>query len=176
MMNKIIVTGIVASGKTTFSKEISEILKIPYFELDQIVHVGDVEGRPKRTKEEQMHLIRQINDENQSWIFEGVYRESYHEIFNLAHSIIYMDMPLGIRKRRIITRFIKQRLGIEKCHYRSDFRMLKFMLKWTRDYEVNRADFELFLNRIDKNVIWLRTPKEARGFLENEKSMDSIFE
>lgn len=53
----------------------------------------------------------------------------------MAEIIIFLDTPLHIRRLRIITRFIKQRLGIEKCNYYPTFEMLKKMFKWTNDFE-----------------------------------------
>lgn len=59
-MRKILIIGIVASGKTTFAKKLSDILNIPYYELDDIVHNKEIKGRPKRTVEEQKKHIRNI--------------------------------------------------------------------------------------------------------------------
>jgi len=44
-------------------------------------------------------------------------------------------------------------LGIEKCHYTPDIKMLKMMYKWTRDFEENRADFESRLQPYKEKVI-----------------------
>jgi adenylate kinase family enzyme len=37
-LSKIYIVGIVASGKTTFAKQLSKITGIPWYELDNIVH------------------------------------------------------------------------------------------------------------------------------------------
>jgi len=49
-MPKIYVVGAVGSGKTTFSKKLSNELDIPYFELDNICWNSD--GTGKRTARE----------------------------------------------------------------------------------------------------------------------------
>lgn len=164
-MKKILIVGIVGSGKTTFSHELSSILRYPIFELDQVAHNSNVEGRPKRSPEEQMKMIHDIDVENSNWIFEGVFRESHRDIYNMADAIIYLNLPLWIRKKRIILRFIKQQLGIESCHYKSDIRMLKFMFKWTKDFEDKREAYEDFLRGFSNKVVELKNPREVRRFV-----------
>lgn len=147
-MKKVLIIGDVASGKTTLAKRLSNIVNFPWYELDSIVYHKSEEGRYTRTAVEQIQVIMDI-DKNGTWIFEGTDRESYRCLFELADTIIFLDTPFRKRKRRILTRFFKQYLGIEKCHYRPDITMLKMMYKWARDFEKNRADFEarLFLYR-----------------------------
>lgn len=116
-MNKIFIVGIVASGKTTLAKELSHELNIPWYELDAIVHNQTVEGRVKVTPDEQWQVIMDI-DQHGKWIFEGTDRKSYQYLYDMADRIIFLDPPVWKRKVRIVLRFIKQKLGVEKCHYK----------------------------------------------------------
>ncbi len=59
---------------------------------------------------------------------------------------MFLDPPLWKRKMRILTRFAKQQLGLEPCHYRSDLRMLRGMFRWTREFERGRPRFEEMLS------------------------------
>jgi adenylate kinase family enzyme len=67
----------------------------------------------------------------------------------------FLDTPLWKHRFRILTRFLKQKLGIEKCHYVPDFLMLKMMYKWTQDFEQNRNSFEVKLKIYNEKVIRL---------------------
>lgn len=144
-MSRIFIVGIVASGKTTLAKRLSKETNVPCFELDSIVHVKTESGRYKRTPEEQVKEIKRI-DSLGDWIMEGTPRQSYHCLFEMADKIIFLDPPLWLRKYRILTRFVKQQLHIESCHYKSDLHMLKMMYKWTSDFEDNRQQFVEMLN------------------------------
>lgn len=144
-MNKIFIIGIVASGKTTLAKRLSKQKEISWYELDSIVYYQTNNGRKKRTPEEQIEVIKEIDCQGQ-WIFEGTDRESYQCLYNMADTIIFLDPPLWKRKIRIVTRHIKQQLGIEKSNYKPDLNMLKMMFKWTNDFERNR---ENFLDKMD---------------------------
>ncbi|NOU86218.1 AAA family ATPase [Paenibacillus sp. LMG 31460] len=153
-MKKILITGIVASGKTTLAKRLSKKINVPWYELDSIVHHQTSTGRYKRTAEEQIDVLMEI-DKNGTWIFEGTDRESYQCLYQIADTIIFLDTPLWKRRIRILTRFLKQKLGIEKCHYKPDFLMLKMMYKWTRDFEQNRSSFETKLKLYNDKLIRL---------------------
>lgn len=156
-MRKILIVGIVASGKTTIARELSAHTGIPWFELDSIVHKHTDNGRKKQSADEQVKEIREINALGH-WIFEGVYRASYHCLLDAADQIIFLDTPLWKRRYRIIARFIRQQLKIEPCHYKSDLHMLKMMFKWTKDFEQNRENFTQMLNKYsDKLVIIKKT-------------------
>ena len=163
-MKKILIIGIVASGKTTLAKRLSKELNIDWYELDCIVHYQTNEGRVKRTPEEQQEVILDVDNEGQ-WIFEGTHRSSYRFLFELADTILFLDPPLWKRKIRIFTRFLKQNLGIEKCHYRSDINMLRMMYKWTKDFEDNRLAYMLQLG-IFKNKLIILSDNQKLNFLK----------
>lgn len=157
-MSKIYIVGIVASGKTTLAKKLSKEMKIPHYELDCIVHVKTENGGYKRTPEEQVQEIKRI-DELGDWIIEGTLRSSCHCLLEMADKIIFLDTPLWLRKCRILTRFIKQQLHIEPCHYKSDFNMLKLMYKWTDDFENNRKQFEEILGKYKYKLTTIASSK-----------------
>lgn len=155
-MSKIYIVGIVASGKTTLAKKLSNKMHIPYYELDCIVYVKTENGRYKRSPEEQVEEIKRI-DSLGDWIIEGTYRQSCHCLLDMSDKIIFLDPPLLLRKSRIFTRFIKQQLHIESCHYKSNLHMLKMMYKWTNDFEKNRSQFEVMIGKYSSKLAVITT-------------------
>ena len=141
---KILIIGIVASGKTTLAKTLSRESGICHYEIDSIVH-DDLNNR-KRSIDEQLEIINHIN-KNKDWIIEGTFRKNLDVLLELADKIIFIDIDIKIRKRRIISRYIKQKLRIEKCNYKPSLEMVKDMFKWTNDFE---NDKEVFFKRITK--------------------------
>lgn len=164
---KIYIFGIVASGKTTLAKSISQEYKIPCYEGDCIAWAVSEGRRYKRSDIEQKQEIDRINNQGE-WIIEGTYRESQRCIFDMADKIIFLDTPLWIRKIRIVTRFIKQKLGIEKCHYKSDMKMLKLMFKWTKEFERDRNRYETILNSYQDKLVIIKSSKELKTKWEGE--------
>ena len=69
---KILIVGIVASGKTTLARKLSKLLDIKHYEIDSVVHddINDV----KRSEAEQKKIFNKINKED-NWIIEGTLRK-----------------------------------------------------------------------------------------------------
>lgn len=158
---KILIIGIVASGKSTLAKRLSRENKIEYYEIDSIVH--DDYNKRKRSNEEQIKIIKKI-DENDNWIIEGTLRKNLDILLEMASLIVYIDIPVSVRKRRILWRFIKQKLGLEKCNYKPTLEMLKMMYFWTNEFEDNRLDFENRINKYSKKLIRLDTVKKVNSY------------
>lgn len=150
---RIYIVGIVASGKTTLSKLLSEHLNLPFYELDTIVHPVVQGYRVKRKPEEQQTFIRKLEGD---WIIEGTYRKSCHLLLDLADCIVFLDPPLKVRKKRILIRFIKQQLKLETCHYQSNIKMLRMMYKWTKAFEQSRCEFEKMMTDYADKVIEIK--------------------
>ncbi len=154
---KVYIIGIVASGKTTLARRLSKEWNVPHYELDCVVHVGAGREQYKRTPEQQVQEILRIDREG-DWIIEGTYRESCRCVLDLADRIIFLDPPLWLRRIRIFTRYVKQRLGIEACHYRSNLWMLRKMYAWTHAFEKDRSGFEAMLAGYGDKVVKIRNP------------------
>lgn len=162
---KILIIGIVASGKTTLAKQLAKKLKIKHYEIDNIVH--DDLNNVKRTEQEQKEIINKIN-EQEDWIIEGTLRKNLDFLLDIAEKIIYIDIPLRKRKIRILTRFIKQKLGIEKCGYKPTINMLKQMYTWTDNYEKEREKREETINKHKIKLIKIRNSKEWKECINYE--------
>lgn len=153
---KILIVGIVASGKTTLARKLSKLLDIKHYEIDSVVH--DDVNNVKRSETEQKKIFKKIDKEN-SWIIEGTLRKHLFYLCDIADKIIYLDIPVKVRKKRIFIRFVKQLLGIEKCNYKVDFEMLKLMYKWTDDFEKNKCEFENKLFKYKDRIIVVKDDK-----------------
>jgi len=159
---KILIIGIVASGKTTLATKLSKELNIKSYEIDSIVH-DDVK-KEKRSINRQINIINNI-DKEKDWIIEGTLRKHLYFLLEKADKIIYIDIPLKERKKRIIKRYIKQKLGIEKSNYKPTLKMLFNMYKWTNNYEKNKYNFEQKLINYKSKVIILNDTKDLENYV-----------
>jgi len=156
---KLLILGIVASGKTTLARRLSLRYNIPYYEGDCIAWGFPGDERYKRSDAEQRNIIFDI-DRKGEWIIEGTFRESQKCLFDKAENIIFLDTPLQTRKCRIIMRFIKQKLGVEKCNYKPTFEMFRLMFKWTDDFEKNKNKYDDMLLLYKNKLIRVKSEKE----------------
>ncbi|WP_419881851.1 AAA family ATPase [Peribacillus sp. B-H-3] len=139
---KIHIIGSVGSGKTTLAKELSLLLNIPYYELDNVVWKRHKTGDIRRTEEERDKYLTSIINSD-SWIIEGVHNEDWvSPSFHHAQLIIFLDTKNSTRIYRIIKRFMFQILRIEKSNYTPTIKIFFKMFKWNRYFEqVGKPDF-----------------------------------
>ncbi|KAB7671306.1 DNA topology modulation protein FlaR [Bacillus sp. B1-b2] len=156
---KIHIIGSVGSGKTTLAKTLSKTLNIPFYELDNVVWVRGDNGDVKRTEIEREAYLQTLV-KTESWIIEGVHQEDWVAIsFQYADIIIFLDPNYMIRIFRIIKRYGKQKLGIEKANYTPTFHIFKNMFIWNKYFEevAKPHFFNKYSHLKDKTVILTNT-------------------
>ncbi|MGM9881902.1 MAG: hypothetical protein ACI31S_03550 [Bacilli bacterium] len=158
---KVLIIGIVASGKSTLANRLGRENNIDVYEIDSIVH--DDINNVKRSFKEQTNIIMNINKKN-NWIIEGTLRKNLYFLLDVADKIIYIDIPIRIRKRRIITRYIKQKLKMENSNYKPTLDMIKKMNIWTYEFEKDKGVFEKNLNKYKKKLIILDSVKKVNNY------------
>lgn len=167
---KAYIVGSVASGKSTFARKMSKVLNIPCTQLDGLVHVKDVSsgewGNYRRTDEEISDLFHEVLRQPH-WIIEDAGRKLFSEGMVEADIIIHLKPNVFTRKRRIITRYIKQKMGFEESIYTPSFHMLKFMFKALMKYETGEDDLETRLNQYADKTLILKTKNEINSYFSN---------
>lgn len=99
-MNKIIVIGCPGSGKSCFSKRLSNILKIPVYHLDNIWWKPDGSHIPRDEFDDDLHQIFAAD----KWILDGDYSRTYQMRMAACDTIAFLDYSkeqcmAGIRQR-----------------------------------------------------------------------------
>ena len=164
---KLYITGSVGSGKSTLAEQISKITNIPCTHLDEIVHIPDkseVWGNIKRTDDEIGRIFYSVINQK-DYIIEDAGRECFKDGMKNADKIIVLDLPLWIRKSRIIKRWIKQNFGLEKCIYKPNIKMLKSMFRWLKKYESGEDGVKSRIKQFEYKVIYLTNQNEINSFL-----------
>lgn len=170
---KIYITGSVSSGKSTLAKNMSEILKIPYQSLDEIVYITDKSspwGDRKRQIEERDNLFYSVIHKPE-WIIEDAGRPCFEDGLKRADTIVFLEISEKVRNYRIIKRWIKQRIGVEKCIYNPRYEMLKCMLQWSKDYDSGKDKLKDRISLYQEKVIILRSNKDINAFLNRCRNL-----
>lgn len=160
---KIYIVGSVASGKTTYGKRLSEILKVSCTHLDGLVHQKDPSNRKwgniRRSDAEIQRLFLQVMQE-EAWLVEDAGRPIFEYALAEADYILWLDPPTPVRAYRILKRYIKQKLKIEVCLYTPNLRMLRFMFKWMLSYSLNRDGLRERVLAYEEKVIRIKNRHE----------------
>jgi len=160
-------TPAVSSGKTTLARKLSEKLNIQYQSLDEVVHIPDKTnpwGNRKREVEERDKIFYSIIQQSM-WIIEDTGRPCFAEGLKVAELIVLLEVPKRIRNYRIIKRWVKQRLGFEKCLYNPNFIILKCMFHWSKDYELGIDNLKERISPYQEKVIVLKNNREIKNFI-----------
>jgi len=166
---KIHIIGCSGCGKTYLAKKLSEKYGIPHFDLDDIFwdNSSSCYG-VKRPIEERTALLSDILT-NDRWIIEGVYYSWCGEIFEKADIIYFLDTPKYVYKWRIVKRFIKRKLGIEKGDKES-LKSVISLLKWTDKFQkVNRKEIENILTGYENKTVWVSSKSEVTEIINRCK-------
>lgn len=168
MINKIYIIGPVGSGKSTLAKRLAEEYNFIYCELDSVVHEHDLSspsGNRKRTEEERDSLVNAVIY-NDKWIVEDTGRICFEYLMREADSVIQLEPPVFVRKRRILLRWIKQRLKLEKCGYNPNLTMLKLMSKWTKEYENGTDGVKERLAKYKDKIYLIKTKRDIAEYIK----------
>jgi adenylate kinase family enzyme len=164
---KIYIVGAVSSGKTTLARKLSQKLNIQYQSLDEVVHIPDKSnpwGNRKRQLEERDSIFYSIIQQS-IWIIEDTGRPCFIEGLKVSDTIVLLEVPTRIRNYRIIKRWLKQRLGIEKCIYNPSINMLKCMLQWSKDYDLGIDKLKERISPYQEKVIVIKNDREINNFI-----------
>lgn len=164
---KIYITGSVGSGKTTLARRISQKTGVPCFHLDEIVYEEcpeDSWGNKKRPPEERDALFAAALAQPH-FIMEDAGRKCFLSAPEQADRVILLDISPVLRRYRIISRWLRQKLGLEKCIYRPHLAMLRSMLRWAKNYETGKDSTKALAQSFPDKLIILHTAKEIRNFL-----------
>lgn len=157
---KIHIIGCSGSGKTYLAKALSKKYNIPHFDLDDIQWDNESNGYGKKMPDEKRNCLLQQILANNSWIIEGVYYAWVLESFEKADIIYVLDIPKYIYKYRIIIRFLKRKLGIEKGK-KETLKSLYNLLKWTDSFQNrNLKEIKEIFQKYENKVIWLSSVRE----------------
>ncbi len=131
---KIYIIGGSGSGKTYLADKLSEEHHIEHYDLDDLQWDNKAESYGvKRNPEERQVMLQEIL-EKEEWIIEGVYYKWCKQCFADADQIYLLEVPRRTYRYRIIRRFLRRKLGLEKGK-KETLKSLISLLKWSDSYQ-----------------------------------------
>ena len=164
-MKKIIVIGCPGSGKSYFSKILSEKLNIKKYHLDVLYWKENWTPTPR---EEFIEIIKNILKED-SFIIDGNYSSSLEIRFEKADTIFFLDMPTELCLASEKQRRGKKREDLPA--YLEEVGEDKEFIELIKSFSSNgRLKILSLIEKYStKNIIIFKTRKEVDNYLENIK-------
>jgi len=163
---KIVIIGNSGSGKTWLARKLAT-------DTTEIIHLDDLFWMPggfdrKRSKEEVNQLIGQSKSHDE-WISEGVFGELAEQYFDVAQSLIWLDVPWELCRSRLEQRgsVSKKHLGREQSE-----KGLRKLLDWASHY-YDRTDMRSqsghrsLFDSFEGNKAHLKSAHETNLYVES---------
>ena len=150
---KIHIIGGPGSRKTFLAEKLSRKLGIPHYDLDDLYwdNASNSYGI-KRDPQKRDALLEQILQKD-DWIIEGVYYAWCGQCFEDADKIYLLNVPRRKYRYRIIRRFIRRKLGLEKGK-KETLKSLLALLKWADQYQrKNLMEMKKILGKYPNKVV-----------------------
>jgi adenylate kinase family enzyme len=96
------IMGAPGSGKSTLVRWLGAQTDLPVFHLDHIHHLAGWQPRPLAEK----IAMAQAVEAQETWIFEGGLSSTYRNRAQRADTLIWLDLPIGLRFGRVNKRLI----------------------------------------------------------------------
>ena len=97
---RINIIGTAGSGKSTFSKQIAEKLKIPYIELEALAWKSNW----TEVTDEELFSKLERHLSSDDWVLDGNYPQTLHIKWKKCQMVVYLDMPFHIIFYRLLRR------------------------------------------------------------------------
>jgi adenylate kinase family enzyme len=155
------------NGKTTFGRELAELLRVPFVELDALVHgPGWVE-----TPDEELRAQVEPIVASDGWVIDGAYRGKLGDlVMRSADVIVWLDLPVRIWLPRLLRRTLRRIRGRERLWNGNQESLATAF--WGRESLVAFALRSHFRRRREYpgalaawHVARLRTPEQVERFL-----------
>ena len=163
---KIHIIGCSGTGKSYLAKRLSEKYNIPHFDLDDIFWDNSSDRYGVKMPDEKRNLMLEDILRKNDWIIEGVFYDWLDGSFCDADVIILLDIPRSVYRFRIIRRFVKRKLGMERAK-KETLSSLVALLKWTDKFQDKNLPriYEKLGKYPDKTII-LHSRREVNDYIK----------
>lgn len=163
-MQKVIVIGCPGSGKSTFSRALSQITGLPLTHLDMLYWNAD-----KTTVERSVFLERLSTVlQKDAWIIDGNYSSTMELRMQECDTVFFLDYPADICLQGVKDRQGKPRSDMPWVETEEDTEFLEYIQNF---YKENRPQvLELLQKYSHKTIYVFQNRTEANIFLSKAKN------
>lgn len=165
-MKRLLVIGSGGSGKSTFAKQLGDLLNIEVKHLDKLYWRP---GWQETAKDEWLEKVKELTSA-ESWIMDGNYSGTLEVRARQSDTIVFLDLPRllclwRITKRRLLYGGRSRPDMAEGCPEQLSWGFIRWV--WSYSRESRPIVVKLLREHSEtKKIVWLRSRKDVRRFLE----------
>lgn len=165
-MKKVTIIGCGGAGKSTLARQLGEITGLPVVHLDQIWWSP---GNWQHISREKFDRLLEAEVEKDTWILDGNFNRTIELRLDRCDTVIYLDYPRLVCLKNWLLRVIRNRGEAREdmapgCVEWFDPEMAGWIWKFNR--QNRKRYYALLSQQKDKNVIILKSRRQARRFLD----------
>ncbi|MBU4501999.1 MAG: AAA family ATPase [Nanoarchaeota archaeon] len=176
---RIYVLGTCGSGKSYLARELSEILGIKHYDLDDIF--WERKFGKKRDKKERLKLFRKLCNKKK-WIVEGAYSVWIDYGIKKSDLVIVLDTKIPVSLWRIIKRTIKREKSkkLGKDRYNESWQdligLIKAVLKYKKKKGYGRGYHKQreIIKKHNAEFIHIKNKRQLKCFLKELEKLQNI--
>ncbi|MGZ2256625.1 AAA family ATPase [Roseobacter sp. A03A-229] len=102
-MQRVMIIGQPGSGKSTLARSLGALTFLP------VIHMDQIHWKPGWTERDSAEKTQMALDviTSPQWIFEGGHSATWPERLHRADTLIWLDLPLGVRAWRVFWRTLR---------------------------------------------------------------------
>jgi len=167
-LKKIYLLGISGSGKTYLGNLLSQKLKIPFYDSDDIRFIKKF--TKARDKKQRKKLVDKILKKSK-WIIDGRGTDWDRHAMKKSDLVIWLQTPIRKRTLRILKRYKSRRKG----KLEENISSLMTLLKYSSKYKYSKGitgfkEHKKFLKENDLKYIVIKNNKQLKKLLEDKLS------
>jgi adenylate kinase family enzyme len=171
VMNRVIVLGSSGSGKSTLARRLGELLDLEVIHLDSYFWQSNWTATPE---DEWAKKVSELLERDR-WVMDGNYPNSLSLRLGYADTVIFLDHNRWVCFWRCLKRFRMHRGEnrselAEGCNEKIDLDFIKWI--WNYPRNVKPKIVSLLGENLEKNVVWLKSPKAVSRYLGQMASED----
>ena len=170
-VRRVMVVGEPGSGKSTLARALGKRTHLPVTHIDQIIWTP---GWIMQAREDSVQALQCVED-GERWIIEGFLMDTWSTRAKRADTLIWLDLPIGLRLWRVLKRLIQNYGRVrpdmsEGCPEQISREFIGFLVWMVRARHHHRFEIEKLISQHPHlKVVHLKTRYDVQRFLKGVK-------
>lgn len=155
---KVVVIGCSGAGKSTFSRKLSNVTKLPLFYLDMLYWNSDC----THISREEFIIKQKMIFSKECWIIDGNFRNTLEYRIREADLIFFFDLPTDVCINGVLTRGKREDMP---CDLPADDELIEYIKNY--DTDCKPKIYKLLKKYSGKKVITFYSHSDADNYIES---------